>query len=184
MRSRSATSRSSRSRSNRRLSRGGLQSVLARHCGVGIPPGLPTPSAFSHPAPVAPRAHQYRGWPDHLVVGSRSDRKPHLPHPTTKHGAISGDSLQTAALRTNLSSSSRKQAVLVTAAPSLNRHAFPEAVQEWHSEFIRSYRLSTKRKPCPPRVATFALPCDSPEWPSFAELAEGVFPSCWTQRFG
>jgi hypothetical protein len=25
-----------------------------------------------------------RGWPDHLVVGSRSDRKPHLPHPTTK----------------------------------------------------------------------------------------------------
>jgi hypothetical protein len=40
------------------------------------------------------------GWLDHLVVASRSDRKPRLPHPTTKQDTISGDSLQTAGLRT------------------------------------------------------------------------------------
>jgi hypothetical protein len=39
------------------------------------------------------------GWPDHLVVGSRSDRKPRLPHPITKQDTISGDSLQAAGLR-------------------------------------------------------------------------------------
>jgi hypothetical protein len=26
-----------------------------------------------------------RGWPDHLVVGTRSDRKPHLSRATTKN---------------------------------------------------------------------------------------------------
>ena len=29
-----------------------------------------------------------RGWPDHLVVGSRSDRKPHHPRTTAKTGTL------------------------------------------------------------------------------------------------
>jgi hypothetical protein len=100
-------SRSQKSKIKRQKCAGGVEAVIWLTTSLPAPHPLPaqasrpcqgsvTTARSPHPPAVPLRAadespkdaHQ-PGWPDHLVVGSRSDRKPRLPQPTTKTTPLS-----------------------------------------------------------------------------------------------
>jgi hypothetical protein len=56
---------------------------VARTRGIGFQPVIPFRNALRRRVLLLENAEKH-GWPDHLVVGSRSDRKPHRPRTTTK----------------------------------------------------------------------------------------------------